>query len=341
VITRQSAAHRVIVASAAVSVASAAISLTGLGLLISRQATNVNSRHEVALQRVLGEVATGEDAAKEAQLSRDAGQKAVADATTTVTPGQANVDGVRRHLAQLDRSRDALDRAVRQARDAASQNAGADIDKILFWRLGDLDRALDRVSLTDQLSIVVETERLVIDGTERLDDVPRPGPQSSKPPVAAVAPPAVETTVPPAAPAPGPAPLPAPRQEAPPPAAADAPTPPSAQPPSAAPAGSSKLIAAQQTFDRFGFTSVSYGPGVAEDHYAATDLDAQHIYVDLGRIPAARVTSVCIHEYMHILQARAYGGRAGTIAHFGSVAAMERDADRMALLNGATWTHYL
>lgn len=293
------------------------VSLTGLGLLVDRQAKDAAARHEVALQRVLDDVAAGEHLAQEAGLTHSAGQEAVAGVNTT-TASPVVVDDLRQQLVQLSRARDALVEAGSAARRTARQNTGDDIDRVLFWRLGDFDRALDQVSLTDEVATVVETQRLVNDDTDRLEDAEVAAPKGQEPAAAAaVESPDVEHA-----------------------AAAAAPAPP-AQQPEAAPATSSKLDIAQQTFDRFGFTGVSYGPGVAQGHYAGTDLDAQHIYVDLDRIPAARVASVCIHEYMHILQARAYGGRAGTIAHFGSVAAMERDADRSALLNGATWTHYL
>jgi hypothetical protein len=111
--------------------------------------------------------------------------------------------------------------------------------------------------------------------------------------------------------------------------------------PAAAVAGSSKMEIAQSVFARFGFSAVDYNSSLGASHYAATDMDNQIIYVHLGNIPVSRVESTCIHEYMHILQARQYGGYDGTVANFGSVLGMERAADRAALANGATWAGYL
>ena len=116
---------------------------------------------------------------------------------------------------------------------------------------------------------------------------------------------------------------------------------PSAQ--SAAPraqAQTSKRAIADATFARFGFTNVVYDGGQSQGHYGATDLNNQVIYMQLSLIPTDRVASVAIHEYMHILQAREFGGYDATVAHFGSVRGMELDADRRARANGATWTHY-
>ncbi|BDZ52510.1 hypothetical protein GCM10025867_47510 (plasmid) [Frondihabitans sucicola] len=97
----------------------------------------------------------------------------------------------------------------------------------------------------------------------------------------------------------------------------------------------------QGVMARFGFSNVVYDSGASQGHYGATDLDNQVIYIQLSIIPVERVSSVCIHEYMHIIQARQYGGYAATVAHFGSVLGMERNADQMARANGATWTNYL
>lgn len=105
--------------------------------------------------------------------------------------------------------------------------------------------------------------------------------------------------------------------------------------------GSSKMEIAQAVFARFGFGNVNYNSPLGASHYSATDLDHQIVYVYLGNIPADRVASTCIHEYMHILQARQYGGYAATVAHFGSVLGMEQAADRAARANGATWTYYI
>ncbi|HEY0259173.1 MAG TPA: hypothetical protein VGC18_04915 [Lacisediminihabitans sp.] len=111
--------------------------------------------------------------------------------------------------------------------------------------------------------------------------------------------------------------------------------------PVSAPAASGdKLAIAQATFARFGFSNVVYNSGQSQGHYAATDLNRRVIYLQLSIIPADRVASVAIHEYMHIIQSRTYGGYAQTVAHFGSVLAMEKNADAMARANGATWTAY-
>jgi hypothetical protein len=106
------------------------------------------------------------------------------------------------------------------------------------------------------------------------------------------------------------------------------------------PTSGGKLAIAQAVFARFGFGNAVFDTGQSGGHYAGTKMDSGVIYIQLSAIPANRVASVCIHEYMHILQARMYGGYSGTVAHFGSVLGMEKDADRMARANGATWTNY-
>lgn len=110
--------------------------------------------------------------------------------------------------------------------------------------------------------------------------------------------------------------------------------------PAAAVPVADKQSICQGVMGRFGFGNVVYNSGASQGHYGATDLDNQVIYIQLTLIPTERVASVCIHEYMHILQARQYGGYAQTVAHFGSVLGMERNADAMARANGATWTNY-
>ena len=105
--------------------------------------------------------------------------------------------------------------------------------------------------------------------------------------------------------------------------------------------GGSNMDIAQGVFARFGFSSVDYNSPRVVGHYGATDLDHQIIYMNLAAIPTDRVASACIHEYMHILQARQYGGYAATVAHFGSVLGMEQAADQAAIANGATWTRYI
>ena len=112
-------------------------------------------------------------------------------------------------------------------------------------------------------------------------------------------------------------------------------------PASATVTSGSKMETAQAVFTRFGFSRVNYNSSLGASHYSATDLDSQIIYVHLDNIPADRVASTCIHEYMHILQAREYGGYAATVSHFGSVLGMEQAADRAAQANGATWTRYI
>ena len=104
--------------------------------------------------------------------------------------------------------------------------------------------------------------------------------------------------------------------------------------------GDSRAIA-NAVFARFGFTNVHYNTERGAGHYGATDLNNQIIYMDLRVIPRNLVASVAIHEYMHILQSREYGGYTGMLAHYGSMSEIEKAADRMAVEHGATWTNYI
>jgi len=110
----------------------------------------------------------------------------------------------------------------------------------------------------------------------------------------------------------------------------------------AAPAGGGdKESIARNTFARWGYSNVVYNSGRAGGHYAGTDMNGGTvIYMELNNIPVNRVASTAIHEYMHVLQGRQYGGYDGAIAHFGSLIALEKNADCMALQNGASWVHY-
>lgn len=96
-----------------------------------------------------------------------------------------------------------------------------------------------------------------------------------------------------------------------------------------------------------------YRPGAARwvhrsfrGRLGAADWYTGTIYVS-PRTPSARLYSVVAHEWSHLLQAKAYDGdvRAAVRAmnrHFGGsgFVGAERAADCMALLQGATWTHY-
>lgn len=64
-------------------------------------------------------------------------------------------------------------------------------------------------------------------------------------------------------------------------------------------------------------------------------------------VPAKRMYDVVIHEYSHLLSVAAYGGNVDVAmsamnGYFGGsgLAGAERAADCMALVQGATWTHY-
>ncbi|MES2171814.1 MAG: hypothetical protein V4479_14020 [Actinomycetota bacterium] len=101
-----------------------------------------------------------------------------------------------------------------------------------------------------------------------------------------------------------------------------------------------KAAIAESIFAGYGFSNYVFDGGQTQGHYGATDMNRQVIYLQLSVIPASRVASVALHEYQHILQAREYGGYAGTVAYFGSVLAMEEAADCGALAAGATWVGY-
>lgn len=87
---------------------------------------------------------------------------------------------------------------------------------------------------------------------------------------------------------------------------------------------------ARDVFARFGFTAYSFDTGQSRGHWGATDLNRRVIYLQLSLIPQNKVAWVAKHEFGHIVQAETYGGYSATIAHFGSVAAMEADADAFA-----------
>lgn len=92
----------------------------------------------------------------------------------------------------------------------------------------------------------------------------------------------------------------------------------------------SKDSIARAIFARFGFSNFAFDTGQSRGHWGATDLDRQIIYLQLSLIPLNKVAWVAKHEFGHIVQAETYGGYSATVAHFGSVAAMEADADAFA-----------
>jgi hypothetical protein len=63
------------------------------------------------------------------------------------------------------------------------------------------------------------------------------------------------------------------------------------------------------------------------------------------RTPTDKLYAVVVHEWSHLLSVRSYGGDVHAAAeamrsYFGSTMGPEYAADCMALLQGATWTHY-
>ena len=86
--------------------------------------------------------------------------------------------------------------------------------------------------------------------------------------------------------------------------------------------------------------STQYGQWGTADWYANV------IYIS-PKVPHRLLRSVVIHEWDHILSVRAYGGDVSAAVAamnqlFGGTGLVgaERAADCMALLSGATWTHY-
>lgn len=80
--------------------------------------------------------------------------------------------------------------------------------------------------------------------------------------------------------------------------------------------------------------------------WGAADWHSDTVYVS-PRTPRARLYSVVVHEYSHLLQVRAYDGDVGAAVHAMNrrfagtgLTGAERAADCMALLQGATWTNY-
>jgi hypothetical protein len=96
-----------------------------------------------------------------------------------------------------------------------------------------------------------------------------------------------------------------------------------------------------------------YGPGIATwavtsryGHWGTTDLANGHIYIS-PNVPANKLYSVAAHEYAHALASANYGRNwramdAGINRWFGGggLAARERATDCMAIVQGASWTHY-
>jgi hypothetical protein len=81
-------------------------------------------------------------------------------------------------------------------------------------------------------------------------------------------------------------------------------------------------------------------------HYGVTNLATSQIFVS-PNAPVRLLDSIVRHEYAHVLTVRVYGGqwksaRAATNTHFGGtgMGGMERAADCMATVMGASWTHY-
>ena len=84
-------------------------------------------------------------------------------------------------------------------------------------------------------------------------------------------------------------------------------------------------------------------------HYGMTDWYHNTIYLSPS-IPASQLASVAKHEYGHILEARAYGGDIQAMITAltpvfgaggrGNLDGTELAADCVAIVNGASWTHY-
>jgi hypothetical protein len=83
-----------------------------------------------------------------------------------------------------------------------------------------------------------------------------------------------------------------------------------------------------------------------DGYWGTADWKRNVIYVG-PQVPEKRLYDVAVHEWSHLLSAAAYGGDtnalvAATAKWFGGsgLTGAERAADCMAVLQGATWTHY-
>jgi hypothetical protein len=83
-----------------------------------------------------------------------------------------------------------------------------------------------------------------------------------------------------------------------------------------------------------------------DGYWGTADWQRRAIYIG-PQVPEKRLYDVAVHEWSHLLSAAAYGGDtnalvAATAKWFGGsgLTGAERAADCMALLQGATWTHY-
>ena len=115
----------------------------------------------------------------------------------------------------------------------------------------------------------------------------------------------------------------------------------------ATPAGPTYWPALNAAISRIPNLQPSIVHWVVEDRgdWADTDLSTGTVYV-APRAPVNLLFSIVAHEYGHVLQGRIYGGLDAAVAglqpFYGYVGelAIERAADCMALLEGATWTNY-
>ena len=74
--------------------------------------------------------------------------------------------------------------------------------------------------------------------------------------------------------------------------------------------------------------------------WGATNLSTGTVYI-APRTPPARLLDVVRHEYMHVLQGRAYGDIRSAGAALAAVGGIEVNADCGALAMGASWTNYV
>lgn len=334
--------------AAVTTIAATAAALTGGALLSAAQAEQATALHATALHAVQTEANLGDKLAATSKRIRTDGRAAITAATGKTIDIKASA-AAERHLVTLSAATTALTHAAADARKVVHDNTGAHVP---YWNLDSLDARLGKVTLAPERTALIAAQRAVTADKKALADAvtawqaeqDRIAAEKAAAAKAAEEKAAADRAQAAAAAASAARPAPARNTTKSPAAAPRNTTPAQAAPapaPAPAPAAQSKLAIAQGVFARYGFSNVTYGAGVAQGHYGATSLDSQHIYMDLDRIPAARVASVAIHEYQHIKQARMYGGYDAVLAHYGSTIAMEQDADRMARADGATWTNYI
>lgn len=127
----------------------------------------------------------------------------------------------------------------------------------------------------------------------------------------------------------------------------------------AQPAGGSDLTAAARVhtgwpaLNRAIGAIPSYQPGsvrwvvsTAYDYWGTADWYHDVLYVS-PEVPSGRLYDVAVHEWSHMLSVLDYGGDVRKAKHamnrwFGGrgLVGAERAADCMAIVQGATWTHY-